>query len=130
MIAICTKCGGAFETCEEDACAPGTLCLGCYKASQTRAVAASTNPRTPDEIDATMGTCRSNLRLIQTQLQTTLPHVRSMVSTHGQRASNTANGHVVHTILREIAHDVLNTLDAMSKSYAPKPVGSLIDKTA
>ena len=31
MIGVCSKCSRMFETSEEDACTPGTLCPDCHR---------------------------------------------------------------------------------------------------
>lgn len=73
----------------------------------------TTNPTTPAEIKATLTTAHKNLCLILSQLNTTLPIVRSVCSTNGQAATRHKAAADIRERLAEIESDVRRTLAAL-----------------
>ena len=51
MIGVCTKCCGMFETTEEDAFTPGTLCPDCYHPLAEERAAADEQARAEEQAD-------------------------------------------------------------------------------
>lgn len=80
----------------------------------------TTNPTTPAEIDATFTTAHSNLCLILSQLNTTLPIVRSVCTTNGDAARKTDMAKRLNSVIEDIQSEARRTLLALNSQAEPR----------